>query len=120
MMERVKSLFRAPRLANRRRHPRYPVSASVEILYAGAVRRDAEITDVSAGGALLIPTQDIEPGQDIEIFHPSSTMRVTAQVIANDSVGTRVCFLSEGAGTIVAVWLRGLHARPVADGQPGG
>jgi hypothetical protein len=119
MMERVRSLFRATRLTNRRRHRRYPVSASVEVLHAGASSRDAEITDVSAGGALLIPTQGIEPGQDIEIFHPGSTMRVTAQVIANDPVGTRVRFLSEGAGAIVAVWLRGLHARPVADGQAG-
>jgi hypothetical protein len=117
MMERVRSLFRATRLTNRRRHPRYPVSASVEILQAGEPRRDAEITDVSAGGALLIPTQGIEPGRDVEIYHPGSTMRVSAKIIANDTEGTRVRFLSEGAGTIVSVWLRGLHARPVAEGQ---
>ncbi|MCH2395342.1 MULTISPECIES: PilZ domain-containing protein [Oceanibaculum] len=119
MMERVRSLFRATRLTNRRRHPRYPVSASVEILHQSNAGRDAEITDVSAGGALLIPPLSIEPGQEIEIYHPGSTMRVSAQVIANDAEGTRVRFLSEGAGAIVSVWLRGLHARPVADGQAG-
>ncbi|KZD08320.1 PilZ domain-containing protein [Oceanibaculum pacificum] len=114
-MERVKSLFRASRFANRRKHRRYPVSAPVEILHGDAAARDAEITDVSAGGALLIPVQTVAPGASVVIYHPSSMMRVDARIVANDAVGTRVQFLSEGAGAIVSVWLRGLHARHLGE-----
>ncbi|MBU0726504.1 MAG: PilZ domain-containing protein [Alphaproteobacteria bacterium] len=114
-MERVRSLWLASRFANRRKHRRYPVSAVVEIHYDQDASVDAEITDVSAGGALIIPVQTIAPGTAVRIFHPASMMRVEARIIANDSIGTRVEFLSEGAGAIVSVWLRGLHARPLGD-----
>lgn len=116
MIDDILARFGLGRLGNRRKYRRYPVSAPVEVLVGGAsgTRYQTEIANVSAGGAMLTPSVPCASGDAIRIFHPASTMSVDATVVSVAEDETRVRFASEGAGSVVSVWLRGLHGKAEA------
>ena len=91
--------------AERRRYPRYPVSAHVEVDVAG---RTVECTldNVSAGGVRLMPGVPATLGETVTVRHAASGLSLPGHVVGLDDDGTRVKFNSEDAGIVVSSWLR--------------
>lgn len=105
-MRWLKELFlgdRAP--AERRRHPRYQVSAPLQITVGGHAV-ECRLEDVSAGGVRLIPPVDEAPGTAITVRDPASGLELAGHIVGHDESGTRVRFDSEDAGIVISTWLR--------------
>lgn len=103
----------------RRRHDRFPVSVAVRYRIGAAIEaQDGELTEVSAGGAMLVTTTPIPIGEDVllEITPPGavSPMTLAARVSYHTpSGGTGLRFVSrDGDG---ARRLRELVRRLVAE-----
>jgi len=91
--------------AERRRYPRYPVSAPVEVDVAGQTLECA-LDNVSAGGVRLMPGVPAEMGDTVLVRHAASGLALPGQVVGQDDGGTRVRFESEDAGIVISSWLR--------------
>lgn len=105
-MNWLRRIFSSPqRDAERRRYPRYPVSAQVEVDVAG---RTAEcvLDNVSAGGVRLMTEIPATLGETVTVRHASSGLSLTGHVLGLDDGGIRVKFDSEDAGIVVSSWLR--------------
>lgn len=105
-MRWLRELFlgdRAP--SERRRHPRYQVSAPLQITVGDRIV-ECRLEDVSAGGIRLIPAVTEEPGTAIIVRDPNSDLELAGTVVGHDSDGSRVQFDSEDAGIVLSTWLR--------------
>lgn len=91
--------------AERRRYPRYPVSAPVQVDVAGTTL-DCGLDNVSAGGVRLSPGIPSELGATVTVRHSASGLSLPGRVVGQDDGGTRVRFESEDAGIVVSSWLR--------------
>ncbi len=91
--------------AERRRYPRYPVSAPVEVDVDGRTVECA-LDNVSAGGVRLMPGIQATVGQSVRVRHAASGLALPGRVVGQDEGGTRVRFESEDAGIVVSSWLR--------------
>jgi hypothetical protein len=105
-VEWLRRIFSGPqRGAERRRYPRYPVSAPVEVDVAGQTVA-CGLDNVSAGGVRLTPGLPVEVGAAVTVRHGPSGLSLPGQVVGQDEGGTRVRFDSEDAGIVVSSWLR--------------
>lgn len=105
-MSWLRRIFSGPeRDAERRRYPRYPVSAPLEVDVAG---RTVECTldNVSAGGVRLTPAIPAELDTIVTVRHANSGLSLSGRVVGQEKGGTRVQFDSEDAGIVVSSWLR--------------
>lgn len=91
--------------AERRRYPRYPVSAEVEVDVDDRTVK-CSLDNVSAGGVRLVPAIAALLGEAVTVRHPGSGLALRGQVVGQDEGGTRVRFKSEDAGIVVSSWLR--------------
>lgn len=105
-MDWLRRIFSGPQHgAERRRYPRYPVSAPVEVDVAGRIL-ECRLDNVSAGGIRLTPGVPAELGEGVTVRHRPSGLSLPGQVVGQDDGGTRVRFESEDAGIVVSSWLR--------------
>lgn len=105
-MSWLRRIFSSPqRGAERRRYPRYPVAAPVEVDVADRTVECA-LDNVSAGGVRLTPGVPAELGDTVTVRHAASGLSLPGQVVGQDEGGTRVRFGSEDAGIVVSSWLR--------------
>ena len=93
------------RVAERRRYPRYPASAPLEIDVDGATM-ECRLDNVSAGGVRLTPAVTVHMGAMVTVRHSSSGLALQGRVVGQDDESTRVQFDSEDAGIVVSSWLR--------------
>ncbi len=106
MVDWLRRIFSGPeRGAERRRYPRYPVSASVEVDAAGATV-NCILDNVSAGGVHLSPALAAPVGATVTVRHAASGLALSGRVVGQDDAGSRVKFDSEDAGIVVSSWLR--------------
>jgi hypothetical protein len=91
--------------AERRRYPRYPVSAPVQVDVAGETL-ECSLDNVSAGGVRLSPGIPSDLGATVTVRHFGSGLSLPGRVVGQDDSGTRVRFESEDAGIVVSSWLR--------------
>lgn len=91
--------------AERRRYPRYPVSAPVQVDVAGQTL-ECGLDNVSAGGVRLSPGIPSAIGATVTVRHSASGLSLPGRVVGQDEGGTRVRFESEDAGIVVSSWLR--------------
>lgn len=99
-------IFSGPdRGAERRRYPRYPASAPLEIDIDGNTV-GCRLDNVSAGGVRLVPPVAVALGTAVTVRHAASGLALRGQVIGQGDDGTRVQFESEDAGIVVSSWLR--------------
>ena len=92
-------------VAERRRYPRYPASASLEIDVDGLTVA-CRLDNVSAGGVRMTPPVTAAMGAIVTVRHSSSGLALRGRVVGQDGDGTRVKFDSEDAGIVVSSWLR--------------
>lgn len=95
--------------AERRRYPRYPVSAPLEI-DVGGTTVGCRLDNVSAGGVRLTPVVAAGLGDTVTVRHATSGLSLRGRIVGQDQDGTRVQFDSEDAGIVVSSWLRIAHA----------
>ncbi|HEY9568215.1 MAG TPA: PilZ domain-containing protein [Thalassobaculum sp.] len=108
-------IFPGPdRGAERRRYPRYPVSAPVE-MEVGGETLGCRLENVSAGGVRLTPPVAVPTGTAVTVRHAASGLALRGRVVGQGDGGTRVRFDSEDAGIVVSSWLR-----MAEDGEGGG
>lgn len=92
--------------AIKRRHPRIPVSFSINWrLQNAAVARAGELRDISIGGALLVSEETPAVGEEIiiELTTPgaASPMDIAAKVTHQSAEGTGIKFLyRDGGGSV--------------------
>lgn len=99
-------IFSGPdRGAERRRYPRYPVSAPLELDVDGRTL-SCRLDNVSAGGVRLTPAVPAPVGTTVTVRHAASGLALRGRVVGQDGDGTRVQFDSEDAGIVVSSWLR--------------
>ena len=91
--------------AERRRYPRYPASAPLEI-DVGGITVGCRLDNVSAGGVRLTPAVDAPDGTVVTVRHTPSGLALRGRVVGQDDDATRVKFDSEEAGIVVSSWLR--------------
>lgn len=108
MIKSLMSLIGLGSKENRRKYERYPIVAPLEVT-VGDKSFQCEVENVSAGGLRLSPALEAEIGETITILHPKSELSLEATVVGVDPSGTRAQFNSDGAGTVVSVWVRMLH-----------
>jgi len=103
----LKRIFGGPgRGAERRRYPRYPVAAILDVEYGGE-SMGCTLDNVSAGGVRLVPKlPGATAGTAVTVRHAPSGLALSGRVVGDDSDGTRVQFDSEDAGIVVSSWLR--------------
>ncbi|NQW09510.1 MAG: PilZ domain-containing protein [Alphaproteobacteria bacterium] len=105
-MRWLKELFLGARQpAERRRHPRYQVSAPLRVTVGDTVV-ECRLEDVSVGGVRLVPPIAAEPGTSIVVHDPNSGLELAGVIVAHDPGGTRARFDSENAGIVISTWLR--------------
>lgn len=102
------------RVAERRRYPRYPASASLEIDVDGTTV-ECHLDNVSAGGVRMTPAVAVPMGAIVTVRHSSSGLALRGRVVGQDGDGTRVMFDSEDAGIVVSSWLRMAHEGGLVD-----
>ena len=105
--------------AERRRYPRYPVSAHVEVDVAGRTM-ECVLDNVSAGGIRLRPGVSAAIGETVTVRHAASGLSLPGHVVGLDDGGTRVKFDSEDAGIVVSSWLRMAQEAGGREGEGGG
>ncbi len=115
-MDWLRRIFSGPgRGAERRRYPRYPVSAPLEV-DVGGTTVGCRLENVSAGGIRLTPAVVAAAGTTVTVRHAASGLALRGRVVGQDDGATRVQFDSEDAGIVVSSWLRMAHE----SGEEGG
>jgi len=105
----LRRIFSGPgREAERRRYPRYPVSATLEV-DVGGMTVGCRLDNVSAGGIRLTPAVVAPAGAAVTVRHAASGLALRGRVVGQDDRATRVQFDSEDAGIVVSSWLRMAH-----------
>lgn len=114
-MNWFRRIFSGPdRGAERRRYPRYPVSAPLEVEIGGETL-GCRLDNVSAGGVRLTPPMVTALGTAVTVRHAASGLALRGRIVGQDEGGTRVQFDSEDAGIVVSSWLR--MAQDAEDGS---
>lgn len=105
-MNWLRRIFSVPdRGAERRRYPRYPAFAVLQIEFGGSIL-ECRLDNVSAGGVRLTPGVEAGVGADVTVRHVASGLALRGRVVGQEGDGTRVQFDSEDAGIVVSSWLR--------------
>ncbi len=89
---------------DRRRHRRYAADAPI-VVEVGDRCYECRFTNVSDGGALLMPPLDAPIGTIVRLSHKDLPATAEAEIVGVDERGTRLKFDSEVAGAVITTWL---------------
>ena len=108
LLEKLSGLVNRLNPINRRRFQRYDVAAPVLIRFQGT-QIEAEIHDISATGARVVPTLPFPAGGMVTVYHPLSDMTYEANLLRHNDDDSRIQFTTNGDGTVISLWMRGLE-----------